>query len=252
MKIFIDKRYTAYGSTINSILRGEYESEVVFCHNRNVVEKVTVDGHEFVVKIFKRPSLFNSFVYSFFRKSKAERAFLYAYRLQNSGFDTATPVAYAYTTRLGLFNVGYFISEYLPYPSISELYKQIDEDEREALKRDFVDFTLRMHEHKIVHRDYNPGNILVHKESDGYHFALIDINRMTFNKVPDMKTSMICLDNLLLDLHGLLELVPLYAEARHFDLEKCILIILMNRQKDAVKHRMKKLFKQKVLRRRVQ
>ena len=40
-----------------------------------------------------------------------------------------------------------------------------------------------MHEKGILHKDFTPGNILYKKDDAGYHFMLVDINRMSFGPI---------------------------------------------------------------------
>ena len=44
-------------------------------------------------------------------------------------------------------------------------------------------YTAVMHEREVLHLDYSPGNILWDKDDEGYHFTVVDINRMRFGKV---------------------------------------------------------------------
>ena len=53
------------------------------------------------------------------------------------------------------------------------------EEAAEALGR----FAASMHEKGILHKDFTPGNILWLKDNTGYHFMLVDINRMSFGPI---------------------------------------------------------------------
>jgi hypothetical protein len=46
--------------------------------------------------------------------------------------------------------------------------------------RALAEFTFQLHQAGIYHMDYSMGNILAKKEAEGYHFSLIDNNRMRF------------------------------------------------------------------------
>ena len=41
-------------------------------------------------------------------------------------------------------------------------------------------FTAAQHDRGVLHLDYNPGNILVRSEGDGFVLALVDLNRLRF------------------------------------------------------------------------
>ena len=78
MKVHIHPHYAAYESYIRAIPSEEYEREEVYCNRRNTVERVRFGDKDFVIKKYKRPALINCLIYTWFRKSKAQRAFEYA------------------------------------------------------------------------------------------------------------------------------------------------------------------------------
>ena len=49
-----------------------------------------------------------------------------------------------------------------------------------ALLEALAQFTAAQHDRGVLHLDYNPGNILVRSENDGFEFALVDLNRLRF------------------------------------------------------------------------
>ena len=131
MKLYINPQYEHLRDDILSAIGGNYVASKVFCHKRNIVEKFSMSGKEYVIKIYKRPNLCNRIAYTYFRKSKAERAYRHALQLQELGIGTPTPVAYAIKKKKGLFSTGYFISEYrefygiqvVPYTRLAQVYK---------------------------------------------------------------------------------------------------------------------------------
>jgi serine/threonine protein kinase len=248
IKVCINDDYKQYASRINAIFSGEYTSDEVYCNGRNRVEKVTIDGHPFVVKRFVRVTWINRIIYGLFRKTKAERSYVYAQRLLERGIETPTPVAYADCKSFGIYRTSYYISEYVPHPSLKELYDahrehKMSDADYEELQREFVDFTSNLHKSQIVHKDYNPGNILVHHEADGYHFMLIDINRMSFKGTPGIKTSMTVFDRFGIDINNMRDILPRYANERNFDLEDCIMFAMLSRHKRKTEHRIKNIIK---------
>lgn len=46
-----------------------------------------------------------------------------------------------------------------------------------------AEYCVHMHEEGVLHLDFSPGNVLWEKDSEGYHFSIVDINRMYFGKV---------------------------------------------------------------------
>ena len=160
MKVHIHPHYAAYESYIRAIPSEEYEREEVYCNRRNTVERVRFGDKDFVIKKYKRPALINCLIYTWFRKSKAQRAFEYAELFLQRGIETAPPVAYIEIKKNGFFHTGYFISEYLPYPLVTDMFgTEMEEEEKKRLRHDLVDFTLQLHLNKVLPLDYNPKNI---------------------------------------------------------------------------------------------
>ena len=146
MKVHIHPHYAAYESYIRAIPSEEYEREEVYCNRRNTVERVRFGDKDFVIKKYKRPALINCLIYTWFRKSKAQRAFEYAELFLQRGIETAPPVAYIEIKKNGFFHTGYFISEYLPYPLVTDMFgTEMEEEEKKRLRHDLVDFTLHFH-----------------------------------------------------------------------------------------------------------
>ena len=82
-----------------------------------------------------------------------------------------------------MLGLSYFISVQSPlghtFYEFGEALAGTYEDIAQALGR----FTAMMHDREVLHLDYSPGNILWDKDNNGYHFAIVDINRMRFGKV---------------------------------------------------------------------
>jgi hypothetical protein len=184
MKVVIDKNYEQYRTLINRIPTEGVHILHTFCDNRNWVYLMDAgDGKKWVLKKFKRPTLANCIIYTWFRTNKAKRSFLYAYRLLQEGISTARPIAYIEINKNGFFHTGYYISEYLPYKRLDSM----DIKGNEQAEKDFMSFVEQLFEKGIVNYDLNPSNILIHRNDDGtYQFSLVDINRIRF-KVTDWR-----------------------------------------------------------------
>src|SRR6478735_11735029 len=61
---------------------------------RNLIKQDHVAGVHLVIKSYRRIYLPNKVRYSFFYPSKAQRAYDYAQRLIENGFNTPVPIAY--------------------------------------------------------------------------------------------------------------------------------------------------------------
>lgn len=211
-------------------------------NKRNCVELVVVQGVELVVKRYKRPNLFNRFAYSFLRKSKARRAYEYAFRLLGLGVDTPTPVAYVEVRKKGLFADGYFFSLYMPYGLMNDAYTGVVPDsEKRLLTKEFMDFTLSLHEKKILPMDFNSSNIFYYFDEDAgkYRFALTDINRMRFGKTPSTSEVMHSFEQFGVSVEGLYKLAVYYCSRKGSDVEYSIFIFLFHRLRSRIKRALK-------------
>jgi hypothetical protein len=96
-KIVLSPTYAYLQQEIRKIPAGDYRILETYCDRRNMVRKIELAGGRiFVLKQYKRPTRLNQFAYTLFRKSKACRAYEYALRLQQLGFETAAPVAVSF------------------------------------------------------------------------------------------------------------------------------------------------------------
>lgn len=233
MKTVINPKYTFIEPYIDAIARGEYTPSKVFCRQRNVVELVEIDGHPYVVKRYKKLGPIRGMVYSFFRKSKAERAYSNALRLIGCGFDTPTPVAYILINRMGFLNEAIFISEYSPLPSVHSVFYEGEEDKekRYQMAHALSKFTVKLHNQGIIPLDFNTSNILFRLDSEGkYHFTLIDINRMYFGKAPGVHKAMRSFFQLGTYPHDYLGLLEPYCWDRHIKFEDALYQVLLYRR----------------------
>lgn len=249
MKKVINPEYASMTSEFLEVVKGNYTPDVVFCNKRNVVEKVTVAGEEFVVKRYKRPILINRIIYCFFRKSKARRAYEYAVELLKRGVDTPHPVAYFEQYKNGLFDCGIFISKYVPYYLLENIYEDsVPADEREKILNGFVDFMMLAYEKGIKPMDMNAGNIFYHKDevSGEYGFALTDINRMEFDKKPGFYDMVFAFEQCFAELEKVTDLARIYADRIGLPTMVVLYYILRNRMK-----RVKKIQKFRKLKRKL-
>jgi tRNA A-37 threonylcarbamoyl transferase component Bud32 len=169
-----------------------------------------------IVKRYKKPHLINRIAYTFFRPSKAKRAYEYALRLSELSINTPAPIAYIEQNSCGLINYGYFISVYeKDYSDIRNLMTgaQTDDD----LLQELSTYIANFHNKGVLHFDMSPGNILYKKDENNYRFTLIDINRMQFlpsiSKIKRFKSFHSLSDNKAV----LSKVAKLYAAAANLD-----------------------------------
>ncbi len=218
MKIVVDSIFQHLTDSIalfpQRIANGQ--GDVVY-DSRNRVVRFTLDGHTMMVKRFKRVNIIQQIVYSFFRRTKAERAFLFAKEFQRRGIDTPQPVAYMEERRLGLFTTGYFVSLETPGTETSLLLREVQDYPKELADAVAAQIAL-MHSQGVLHGDPNLSNFLCSEEDGKYHFCMIDINRSRFTD--GWPTDKQCLQNMVRITHrrDLYEyLIRSYARQRGWD-----------------------------------
>ncbi len=152
--------------------------------DRNSLKLFKLNELTLNVKSFRVPNLVNQIAYRFLRKSKAQRSFEYANKLQNYGIGTPQPIAY-YTFKTSLlFKKSYYISEHLDCDlTYRALTTNLEYPNHETILRDFTRFTYNLHENGINFLDHSPGNTLIKKTETGYAFFLVDLNRMEFKRM---------------------------------------------------------------------
>lgn len=207
----------------------EQLGEVIY-DSRNQLRVIQApDGTLVNVKRYCEPNALNRVVYSLgIRKPKGLRAFTYPTRLLERGIDTPEPIAYIEQRRCGLLGLSYFVS--IQSPLSHTMYELGDaqegsyEDIADALGR----YTATMHDREVLHLDYSPGNILWDKDEEGYHFAVVDINRMRFGKV-DIKDGCAALRRLWGPKRFVELIARSYARARGFDEDEAVRLTMQAR-----------------------
>ena len=216
--IHVNSRYTKLKPEIEKIIRHGIppEAEVIY-RQRNTVSRLTIGGLDLVIKAFKVPNFFNSMVYTHLRKSKAMRSYKNAKKLQELGFGTPIPIAYAEVRVDGRLRQSYYISANLQGENLRNWEEKPDCD---ALLRALAADMVRLHRAGVLHKDFSPGNVLYTRTEDGaYRFHYIDLNRMEFG-VRDHKRLMSMFRSINLDTAQTLRLAALYAMAANEDMKK--------------------------------
>jgi tRNA A-37 threonylcarbamoyl transferase component Bud32 len=217
--------------------------------SRNELKIFDVNGVILNVKSYRKPIFVNRVIYTFFRKSKARRAFENAQRVLSLGFDTPNPVAYIEDRDAGLLNRSYFVSLQCPYTRMfREFADKSDVAGREDIIRALGLYAAKIHEAGIFHLDLSVGNILFEKDETGIHFSLVDLNRMKFCTI-DQELGCENFGRLRGNSDFFKILAESYAKARGFDAEICLEKMLYYLKKNMAyfnrKHRMKKYYRRK-------
>lgn len=238
MKIVINPAYKQFESFVKSVPDIFNNEGVSIYAARNHIKVFEVDGVKINVKQYHVPFFINRIIYTFFRPSKASRAYEYGLKLISKGFETPEPIAYIQQRKSGLIHYTYFISFQSLYSRNMYEFGEGSLDGRENIVRSLARYTARLHEADICHKDYSPGNILF-KETDGkVSFCLVDINRMSFKPVPIEKG---CAN--FARLWGNEEMFRImareYANERKANLHQCIVWVLYYRERFWLKYKRK-------------
>lgn len=188
MNQIIHKEYSKIASYIETLPHRFEQGEGEVLHSgRNEVRCFRYQDMTFVVKRFKNVNFVQQWAYTFFCKTKAERAYLYAAELRERGIDTPHEVAYFEQKRCGLFLTGYFVCLHCACPTAFSMLEKEDEF-NQTLAADLSAFIAVMHQKGILFGDLNLGNFLYKQGADGhYSFVMVDTNRSRFCKgVPSL------------------------------------------------------------------
>ena len=230
MMIVENPEQKQFSDFVNTIHRQFDKGGTVIYQQRNEIRVFEVNNLLINVKKFKIPNLFNRVVYTFFRKSKAQRSYMYAFKLKAMGIETPEPVAYILTKRGGLLQYSYYISRQVDYNRNLYEFGEGGIEGREHILDAFAGFTASIHEKGIFHKDYSPGNILFKVENGKVEFCIVDINRMRFGKVSVLQG---CLN--FVRLWGQKpffdRVIRRYAELRHANPDKCMKTVWQARKK---------------------
>lgn len=173
------------------------EVECIYKGRNNVYRMSLPSGRFVAVKAFKPLDWFHRFWYTMVEHDKARRSYDNGMLLLQRGIATPTPVAWLAERRGRLKRQLYYvcaISDSLPIADFITEDEVFDHSATEALAR----FVATLHEKGIIHRDLNNGNIRWKQDDTGYHFELIDLNRMKFYPEGTLPPQRVCLQNLTL------------------------------------------------------
>lgn len=239
METVIAPGYEHLAADIANIVQGNYTAAHTYCNRRNMVEKVICGSDAVVVKRFKRPNIINRVAYTWFRPSKPRRAYEYGRRIAALGFSTPAPVAYIEQRKGLCFHTGWFISLCSEDTPFSQLYAQYKhrraagdthvESKITQLREQLIDFILQLQAKRVRPGDFNHDNILVHENESGFHFALVDINRMHFEEQPTLKRVMKMFSQFCRDYQDAVDFLSVYARKAGLDFDECMYVFSKQR-----------------------
>lgn len=162
------------------------EGTYIYGGRRNLIKMFEApDGTQLNIKRYKKPNILSNLVYSYgLRIPKGQRAYDYSFRLLERGIETPEAVAYIEERNcLGLLQYAWFVSIQMPYAHLLYDVGNAAKGTYEELAIALGTMAADMHEKQVLHQDFSPGNVLWDYDDKGYHFAVVDINRMKFGPV---------------------------------------------------------------------
>ena len=230
IKIQINDKYEYMRTFVESIPEiFEHTGEILYDKRNRIKKIIAPDGTPINVKRYHVPSFINRLIYSYgLRKAKGLRAYTYPAILHSHGIETPDAIAYIEERNHGLLGYSYLVTTQCLYEH--ELYDlgRAAEGTYEEMTAALAQTTARMHESGIMHRDYSPGNVLWTKKADGYHFSLLDINRMYFGPV-SMRQGCRNFARLWAPRKAFIIMAHEYARARGFDEAECERLVIKYR-----------------------
>lgn len=183
MKVIVNPKYSHLRAWIEALPeRFGKEGEVIY-EERNCIRTMEAEGLKVCVKRFHAPRGLNKLVYTCIRRPKAQRAYENALKLLSRGIATPTPVGYILLYKGGLLAESYLVTLESELKQTMYLFRDGVTAGREELIAAFARYAARLHNAGVRHKDFSPGNILLDKDEKGWHFELVDINRMRFGRV---------------------------------------------------------------------
>ena len=187
-RICIREPYQAYGGPLGGLPLGLEDHGVTLHAGRNLIKTMTItssgyDPVEVVVKAFAVPARPRGFIYAHMRPSKARRSLTNAQKLVEMGLSTPDPIAWIEYREFGCLRRSYYVCRHWPhdYDLTALLYRGAPQgSDTEVLLEQLARFTVAQHDHGVLHRDYNPGNILVRSRGGRFDFSIVDLNRLRF------------------------------------------------------------------------
>lgn len=231
-RITINNSYGRMSRFVNELPRRfDAEGTLVF-KGRNTIKLYEVCGETLTVKKYKDYNFLQRVAYTFFKPSKAVRAYRYASLLNAKGIRTPREVACIEMRRGFLCVTGYFVSAFCDDPSVKTLLESGDGCDGNAdrqitprkmsLLKSVGEFIADMHAKGVLHGDLNISNILCGRGiGGGYELSVIDTDRAVF-KTPSVDECMEDLKRVTHHREVLVCIIRAYAAKRGWNAEETI------------------------------
>lgn len=192
----------------------------------------------FISKQFATPSWWRGIIYGWFCKSKAQRSYEYAHRLERL---TPQPIAYREVRYCGVLRESWYVCQESECKyTFNDLIHNRTFPNRERILQSIGRFTAELYQRGVFHQDYSGGNILFNE--DGSKIEIIDLNRIKFYRKMPLKKGLQLFERLNIDKEALSILGASFAEALGKDKDFVINYIITHRWKKHVKQGITNLY----------
>lgn len=185
VKVRVNPIFNQLKSYLKSLPSTFDENGETLKNDRNEIKVIEHDRFKLCVKSFKKVTVFNRYMYSWFRPTKAKRSFTIACKLEEYGINTPQPVGYVEVyDKWQILRKAFYVSLYLDYDFDMEdvLHKTINCQEK-ILAKFAQEMAALVHPSGAWHNDLSKGNVLINRvDDDNWSFSFIDLNRMVFRR----------------------------------------------------------------------
>lgn len=183
IKVCVNPDFAKINDFMNSIPTIFNENGETIKKDRNEIKIIQHGELKLCIKSFNRVTVFNRYMYSWFRGTKAKRSYKVARKLEKLNINTPAPVGYVEVYgRWGILEKAFYVSLYQEhdYDMADVLGKSFCE--QEVILSSFAEYMARVvHPAGAWHSDLSPGNVLINSKENGeWSFSFVDLNRMKF------------------------------------------------------------------------
>ena len=212
----------------------DWEKGEIIYAKRNTLRRY----NGFISKQFATPSWWRGIIYGWFCKSKAQRSYEYAHRLERL---TPQPIAYREVRYCGVLRESWYVCQESECKyTFNDLIHNRTFPNRERILQSIGRFTAELYQRGVFHQDYSGGNILFNE--DGSKIEIIDLNRIKFYRKMPFKKGLQLFERLNIDKEALSILGASFAEALGKDKDFVINYIITHRWKKHVKQGITNLY----------
>ena len=184
-KIRVNPAFAGVKGFMKSLPTTFNDRGVTLKNDRNEIKIIQHGELKLCVKSFNKVTVFNRYMYSWFRSTKAKRSYKIALRLKKKNINTPAPIGYVEVYgNWGILQKAFYVSLYLEYDY--DMADILDKNiaKQEVILTHFAQYMAQVvHPAGAWHNDLSPGNVLINKnEDEEWSFSFIDLNRMEFKK----------------------------------------------------------------------